>query len=87
MKKSLMLLFATVLVAIMAGCGGGGSSAKSKASAANTDTTTTTDQVFNVDAEETTANVTYKTTAKGDFPPAPPSSSLSDAQDAANKKL
>ena len=87
MKKSLMLLIATMLVAFMTACGGGGSSAKSKSSGTVTDTTTTTDQTFDVEPEESATNVTYKTTAKGEFPPAPPVKSLEEAQEAANSQL
>jgi len=86
MKKSLMLLIAAGLVAVMTGCGGGGgSSAKSKA--ASPANTTTTEQAFEVEPAASATNVTYKTTATGAFPPSPPISSLTAAQEAANKKL
>lgn len=85
MKKSLMLLIALTLVAVMTGCGGGGSSAKSKT--ANTSVDTTTEQAFDVAPDPADPVAQYKTTASGSFPPAPPSSSLSDAQAAANAKL
>lgn len=87
MKKSLMLLIATALVAFMTGCGGGGSSAKSKKSSVNVTGGTQTDSTFTVEPTDSGANVTYKTTAKGSLPPAPPSSSLEKAQEEANAKL
>ncbi len=88
MKKSLMLLIAAGLVAVMTGCGGGGgSSASSKAAKTVDDTTTTTEQSFEVAPAESATNVTYKSTATGNFPPAPPVSSLADAQDEANANL
>jgi ABC-type phosphate/phosphonate transport system substrate-binding protein len=86
MKKSLMVLIAAGLVAVMTGCGGGGSSAKKSAVFIPT-AETTSEQVFNVEPEESATNVTYKSVATGQFPPAPPSNSLSDAQAAANARL
>jgi ABC-type glycerol-3-phosphate transport system substrate-binding protein len=86
MKKSLMLLIAAGLVAVMTGCGGGGSSAKKKAVFAPA--ATTTEQAFDTATpEESATNVTYKTSASGQFPPAPPSSTLASAQEQANARL
>jgi len=87
MKKSLMLFIAAGLVALMTGCGGGSSSASSKASTVN-NTLPAPEVAFDVAPDTTSGtNVTYSTTATGDFPPAPPSSELAAVQEAANAKL
>jgi ABC-type phosphate/phosphonate transport system substrate-binding protein len=86
MKKSLMLLIAAGLVAVMTGCGGGSSSASKKAHAAAPEATQS-EQGFDVAPEESATNVTYKSSATGDFPPAPPTSDLEDAQESANANL
>jgi ABC-type phosphate/phosphonate transport system substrate-binding protein len=91
MKKSLMLLIATLLAAFMTACGGGGGSSASSHSGGGggggDNTTPQSDVSFDAQPEESATNVTYKTTAQGDFPPAPPSSSLAKTQEEANKLL
>jgi len=93
MKKSLMLLIATLLAAFMTACGGGGGSSASSHSGGGggggggDNITPQSDVSFDAQAEESATNVTYKTTAKGAFPPAPPSSALQKTQEEANKLL
>lgn len=85
MKKSLMLFIAAIIVAAMTGCGGG-SSAKSKSSATDVGDQKN-EAAFDVAPTESVTNVTYSTTAKGDFPPAPPVNDLQQLQDEANTNL
>ena len=85
MKKSMMLFFAAIIMAAMTGCGGG-SSAKSK-STGTTETISKSENAFDVAPEASVTNTTYKTSASGDFPPAPPVADLQSAQDEANSNL
>ena len=89
MKKILMLLMAVSFVAFLTGCGGGGgsSTAVNNNDQQETVNETTNEEVFETQPEDSATNVTYLTTAQGDFPPAPPVASLKAAQDAANAEL
>lgn len=86
MKKSFLLVIAFALAAIMAGCGGSSSASSSKSSASGTNTPAS-DTAFNVAPAVSATNVTYRTAATGDFPPAPPSSSLEEAQEEAKSSI
>ena len=101
MKKSLIALLAVSLTAFLTGCGGGGGGSSTQAVSAFpigftpvvgidndiVDTTTTNTEVFNTDPVDSATNATYVTSAQGAFPPAPPVSSLIEAQEAANTEL
>jgi len=87
MKKSLMLLVAASLVAFLTGCGGGGSSTSAVSKGTVNVTEPTNEEVFTEEPTDSATNATYLTTAKGDFPPAPPVASLKAAQEEANAEL
>lgn len=79
-----MAIIAAGIVAMMSGCDNK-SSADSKVSESTTENGS--EVAFDVPPEESATNATYTTTAKGDFPPAPPSASLQKAIEEANSDL
>jgi len=100
MKKLITLITALVLAGFIAGCGGGGGGGSSaqisdkgsfsgqtssgdQASSTPAATTSNADSMTITEADRA-LNITYKSEATGEWPPAPPVSNAPDARDATN---
>jgi hypothetical protein len=97
MKKVITLAIAMLLAGFITGCGGGGggggSAATAKPSSSSAGSSSASSGTANVSTAETqvkltsadkAANITYKSVASGEFPPAPPVNNAPDASSAIN---
>ena len=90
MKKVIVLAMAFLLAGFVTGCGGGGggggsaATAKPNSSSASSSASTTNVSTVKLTSTDKALNITYKSVANGEFPPAPPVSNAPDASSAIN---
>ena len=94
MKKITTLTITLLAVGFITGCGGGGGgggsaatvkpSSSSVSPSGNTASVSVVDTQMKITAADKALNITYKSVATGEFPPAPPVSNAPDASSAIN---